>query len=354
MRLLYLPNESKPGDQIGPRTAFEAMSRDGTLSAYEVFSYLVEAEAAGARSAMQNLLKVAGQFGADVIFWQHVHQFPVPADIPGRLKALPSRPKLVYHEGDPYDRVIKRIPPPARRMMAAADLCILIGLGDLGRMVRECGARNVVYAPHSYDTRRFGKPWTPDTRPRRFDALMIGNRIRRPRIAPMLYLPGGRRRDRLAREMSAAFGSRFGVYGLNWPAQVRALGPLPFDEQESAIRSAWMTVNWDHFDDIPYYFSDRLPFSLAAGVPHVTTHHEGYEHLFRGCDGLYFVRSVPEVVEVSRWLNSLPRARVNELGAGAAAFAREQLEATRVYRNVVQMIRERLFESSMTTGTLPS
>jgi len=239
---------------------------------------------------------------------------------------------------------VKRLPTPARMMMRAADLCVLSGLGDLAQMARDAGARSVVYAPQPYDTRRFGQPWTPDTGLRRFDALMIGNRIRRPKIAPFVHLPGGRKRDRLARDMYRAFGARFGVYGHNWTSAFGALGPLPFDAQEPAIRSAWMTVNWDHFDDIPYYFSDRLAFSLAAGVPHVTNYHEGYEHLFRGCEGLYFVRSVPEVVEVARWLNSLPRARLNELGARGAAFAREHLEATGVYRSVVQVIRERLFE----------
>lgn len=344
LRFLYLPNENTPGDQVGPRMAFEKLHQQGVFSAYEVFSYLWEDKQSGNHhKTLDKLLNIAEIFKPDIIFWQHLMAyFPVDKAFLRKLKALRSRPKLVYHEGDPYDRFIKRIPAPVRTILPEADLVFLVGLGDLFNMVRECGANPdlIVYAPHSYDTRRFARPWQP-TLDRAYDIIMIANHGR-TRV-PGIYLPGGKKREQLARQMHEAFGSRFAVFGSGWDGFPFSKGPVPFAQQEETIRSCWVSVNWSHFDQFAYYFSDRLPISLAAGVPHITNYQPGYEHLFGDCAGLYCVRTPAEGVDIARYLLSLPRERLNRLGTAGQRFAAEKLEATKVYADIVRVIGERLF-----------
>ena len=176
--------------------------------------------------------------------------------------------------------------------MAESDITFLVGLGYLADAARAAGAKKVRLAPHSYDSVRFDQPWNPP-RQRPLDAVMIANLHNIKRI-PGLYLPGGRQRKQLGRAFHQHLGDRFAAYGggSGWKGEAYARGPIRFDQQSDMIRSAWMSVAWDHFDDLPMYSSDRLPISLACGVPHLTNYQRGYEPGFwrhsRACTG--FIR----------------------------------------------------------------
>lgn len=339
LRLLHLPNEREPGQLFDIRRAFETMLDAGILSAYEAFPFLWENKQRGTSATLEKLMQIAQAFQPDVIFWQHISEFDANKTFLQQLKAIPSSPKLIYHEGDAYSRTIKRMNRQLRTILSESDLVFLVGLGDLAAMVRECGAKKVFYAPHAFDNIRFGKPWTP-TLERSYDVVMVGN----CGIGKILGVPGGRMRRKTALAMWKQFGERFALFGKGWEGLPCAKGLLPFKEQETVIRSSWVSVNWSHFDRIPFYFSDRLPISLAAGVPHITNYQPGYEHLFKHCEGLYMVRSVEEAVETVNYLLSLPRERLNQLGKGAQQFAFEQLETNKIYGQIVKTIIEHCFQ----------
>ncbi|MEN9416472.1 MAG: hypothetical protein RI988_92 [Pseudomonadota bacterium] len=345
LRLLYLPNEVTEGDQIGPRKAFSQMLRDGRLADYQAYSFLVERQRHATQAqALQDLLDAARRFGPDLVYWQHVTtDYPVDADFLRALKALPTRPRLVWHDPDPYGRFIKPIDPVMKLVIAHADLAVVKGLGTFAQDVRRAGAPRLLYAVESFDDERFGQPWTPSPT-REFDAVMVANLTCLWRM-PFLFMPGGRSRLRLACRLHEALGQRFAVYGTGqgWRGRPFCRGPIAFADQERIIRTAWVSVNWSQFDTIPMYFSDRLPISLAAGVPHVTNYQRGFEHALPQARGIYFVHSPAEAVDVVDMLLSLPREQLLALGEEAARYARERLNATRVYADIVEAIQERLF-----------
>ena len=345
LRFFYLPNEVSEGDQIGPRKAFRQLHEQGVFSAYAAYSYLVERRHARTQAeALEALFQAAAAFAPDLIYWQHLNgSYPLDRAFLRRLKALPSRPRLVWHDPDPYGKRIKRIDAVMRQALAECDVAILVGLGYLAAAVRRAGAPRVLFAPHSYDDERFGQPWQP-TLVRRHDAIMIANLTCLKRV-PFLFLPGGRRRKQLARTFHRAYGERYAVFGAGqgWQGEPYCRGPIAFDAQQQAIRDSWLTVNWGQFDDIAMYSSDRLPISLAAGVPHITNYQPGYEHLFPGARGIYFVHSPAEALDVADMLLSLPREQLIAIGEQGAAYARERLNATQVYRDIVSALRQQLF-----------
>ena len=345
LRFFYLPNELREGDQIGPRKAFRLLHEQGTFSSYTAYSYLVERQRARTQGeALEALYQAAAAFAPDLIYWQHLNRsYPVERTFLQRLKALPSRPRFVWHDPDPYGRRIKRIDGVMRDALAECDMAILVGLGYLAAEVRRAGAPRVMFAPHSYDDERFGQPWQP-TLTRRHDAIMIANLTCLKRV-PFLFLPGGRQRKQLARTFHRAYGERYAVFGAGqgWQGEPYCRGPIAFDAQQQAIRESWLTVNWGQFDDIAMYSSDRLPISLASGVPHITNHQRGYEHLFPDARGIYFVHSPAEALDVADMLLSLPREQLIAIGEQGAAYARERLNATRVYRDIVTALRQQLF-----------
>ena len=346
LRFFYVPNETRLGDQVGPRKAFELLAREGVFSAYTAYSYLVErGKVEGHRQALEDLHAAVQAFQPDVIYFQHLNRsYPVDRAFVRALKSVASKPKFVWHDPDPYGRFIKPLDATMKAALAESDMAILVGLGYLAEHVRRAGAKRVLFAPHSYDDERFGQAWQP-TRQRPFDAIMIANLTCLKRI-PFLYLPGGRKRKVMSRAFHAAYGNRYAVFGAGqgWKGEPYCRGPIPFDAQERTIRSSWLTINWGQFDEIAMYSSDRLPISLAGGVVHITNHQRGYEHLFPNAPGLYVVHSPAEALDVADFLLSMPREQLIGIGAQGAAYARERLNATRVYRDIVTAIGEQLFD----------
>jgi hypothetical protein len=348
LRFFYVPNEAVEGDQVGPRKAFGLLHAQGVFSAYMVYSYLVERTRASSHAqALERLHAAVEAFQPDVIFFQHLNgSYPVDSAYIRRLKSVASRPRFVWHDPDPYGRFIKPVDPVMKAALAETDLAVVKGLGYFSAAVRRAGARRVLFAPESFDDERFARGGAPATT-RPLDAVMIANLTCLKRI-PFLFMPGGRSRKTTARLMHRAHGDRFAVYGAGqgWRGEPYCRGPIAFNQQETVIRSAWISMNWSQFDEIPFYFSDRLPISLAAGVPHVTNHQRGFEHVLRDARGVFFVHSPAEALDAADWLLSLPREQLVEIGQQGLDYARERLNATRVYRDVVTAIREQLFEGA--------
>jgi hypothetical protein len=346
LRFFYAPNEGTEGDQVGPRKAFGLLHDEGVFSAYTAYSYLVEREkAANHAQALERLHAAVEAFQPDVIYIQHLNgSYPVDSAYVQRLKSVASKPKFVWHDADAYGRFIKPIDSTMKAALAETDMAILVGLSHLAEHVRRAGAKRVLFAPHSYDDERFGQPWQP-TLTRAHDAIMIANLHCLKRI-PFLFMPGGRNRKLMSRAFHAAYGERYAVFGAGqgWQGEPYCRGPIPFDAQEHTIRSSWLTINWGQFDEIAMYSSDRLPISMATGVPHITNHQPGYEHLFPDARGVYFVHSPADALDVADYLLSKPREHLVEIGAQGVAYARERLNATRVYRDIVTAVQQQLFE----------
>lgn len=339
-RFLYIPNEHREGDQIGPRKAFKLLHERGVLSAYTTYSYLVKRKSAASQeAALQDLYLAASEFKPDVIFWQHLNNsYPVEREFLRRLKSIASHPKLVWHDPDPYGRIIKPIDQVMRNAIAESDIAVVKGLGYFAEEVRKAGARCLLYSPESVDDERFGTPWE-QSRERKYNALMIANLTCLKRI-PWLFLPGGRNRKKMSRLFHRAYGERYAVFGggQGWKGEPYCKGPIAFNDQEAAIRSAWISVNWSQFDEIPMYFSDRLPISLAAGVPHITNYQRGFEHVLPDAKGVYFVHSPEEALDVADYLLSLPKERLIEIGQSGVEYVRNRLNATQIYADLVDAI----------------
>jgi hypothetical protein len=319
-RLLYLPDEASVGDQVGPRRAFEALIQDGRLAAYQAFAPHYEASVSGAVDASARLLALANSFQPTIILWSHPSNFPVKSELVARLRSLGSSPTIVLQEMDAWGMVRKRLTPSTRLLAKEADLVYLCGTGSLARVFRRAGAARIRFTFHAADGERFGTPWSPSTQ-REYDVVMIGNRIRRR--FPGSALPGAWRRARLVELLERQHGPRFALYGHDWEGHPSWKGPLAFEDQGKANRSAWVSAGWDHFPTIANYTSNRTPISLMSGVPHVTNYSPGLELIYPAGSGLYWGKTVRSVAEMVAVVLAMPRKDLLAIGKHAACFARE-------------------------------
>lgn len=343
MKVLYLPNEQKEGDQVGPRAFFESLKASGDID-LEVNSFLVEERRSGSGQALERILDTASAFAPDVIFWQHIGRFPITFRHLEHLRNLKSRPVIVYHEADVYGWR-----KPATASMSAlatvADVVFLVGLGPFARLFRKLGARRIEYAPHNYDVTRFGNaPVPPANEARRFDAVMIGNRLTpiAAFMAPVRWLrmSGARSRELVARALGRVLGPRFGLFGSGWDGFIGNQGPSRYEDQERIQQQSWLSVGWDHFETVDGYFSDRLPIALASGVAHVTHYHPGYEQVLGDCRALRFARNPEGIVRAVESLLVQPRSSLRAMGEDGRAFAARTLSTPIVFRKMWDTVLE--------------
>lgn len=331
-RLLYIPNERTIGDQEGPRRTFQSLWERGKLLEYEAYSLHVKQRETSLERALQDLIHLAERLQPTLVLWQHPGHLDIPTEVLERLRRLAY---LIYHEGDIYGNLKKRLPLGARRLAEASDVAFTVGMGSQANILRRFGAKSLGYIPSCVDLVRFGKDWEPTT-DRSFDVIMIGNRIP-SRIPGMAGIPGAQRREKLAKALGVLLGSHLGLYGHGWEGFVGARGPIPFAEQERVSRNAWLTAGWDHFDRVPYYFSNRLPISLASGVAHITNRQPGYDHLFEDGVELYMASSVREMVQRIEHLLSGSREQLDQLATRADTMARRFFAVEVVFEELLMM-----------------
>jgi hypothetical protein len=221
---------------------------------------------------------------------------------------------------DAWGMVRKRLTPSTRLLTKEADLVYLCGTGSLARVFRRAGAARIRYAFVAADSERFGTPWSP-TAQRKYDVVMIGQR-NRGRF-PGCALPGAWRRERLVELLERQYGPRFALYGDGWEGHLSWKGPLAFEDQGEANRSAWVSVGWDHFPAVGTCTSNRVPISLASGVPHVTHYKPGFELIYPPGSGLYWGKTVRSVAEMVAVVLAMPRKELLAIGEHAACFARD-------------------------------
>lgn len=337
MRLVYLPNEPVPGWQVGARAALEQLRGRGVLSDLRIYSFL---QAPPAR-ALAEILALCEEAAPDAVLFTKIGGFPVDDRWLGALRRLPSKPLIVYYDGDIYGRIFKRPTAETRAMCRHADLVMLCGLGANARQFEAAGARRIDYLPHNASLAQFGAPWEPMAK-RGYDVIVIGNRIR-GRVAlqeriPWARMPGVFEREQLVRRLGSAFGARFAVYGTGWDGYIGNRGPIAFARQHEVLRDSWLSVGYDHFPGTPMYFSDRLPIALLSGVAHAVHYHPGYESLFQSGRELVWAHTIDGLVELARDALRRGPSYLDELGARGRAFAHDRLSSEVVFADAVATI----------------
>jgi hypothetical protein len=341
-RVLYLPNEGdfqKGTSQVGGRAAFHEMEQDGTIKELGIYSFLADfrVDRKKARSH-QNLVDKVRAFQPDIIFWQHPQDFPIDHDLIRAIRECGSSPLLAYHEADPFDRLYKPLDKTAKTLYAESDIFFTVALGMARRLFDEVKVHpHFYYSPSCVDRERFAVlPTAPKLLGSKYDAVMFGTIAKRFRL---IRQPGSMQRVWLARGLRRLFGDRFAVFGKGWPAGTNCHGPFPYEKQAEILQQSRMSIIWELYAKHTFYFSDRLPIALAAGIPFITIRHEGYETLFSQTPGLFYVDTIEDALDTALYLKSLPSEEIAEMGMAARNWMLQNLEARVVFRRAFEICR---------------
>lgn len=291
-RIFYVPNEFGGFRQLGFRDPLEALVRAGRVASLATFSVLDAIRNGGdAERHREELVRRVSDFRPDILLMQHLGHTGLRRQHFAALRAA-CPGDFIYHEADPYSRYLHPIPPEAKAAGRAADVVFTVGSSGFSENFRRAGSADVRWIPSAYEPTRSANFDRPIRKDRPYDVVIVANR-NRPRLRG---LPDWRERIRFVELMQQHFGDRLAVFGRGWDGTT-AKGPVPFEAQDEAITSGWVSANWDHFAGEASYFSNRLPISLAAGSIHATTEHPEYDEIFPASSSRFLLRGrTPEAL----------------------------------------------------------
>jgi hypothetical protein len=253
-------------------------------------------------------------------------------------QALRSRP-LIYWEGDAWGRG-KPITSQMKLWLNRADAVFSVAGHPQTELLGAETSTEIRRTFHTYCHVRFADFETLRDRETSRTASLIGGMVMRIPMPAFTGLPGSWDRLKLGWTLKRELSTDIAIFGKGWPLGLSD-GHLDFDQQVQEIQNGKVSVNWDHFPDYHGYFSDRLPISLLAGRPHITSLHPDMEWAPGAADGLFQERSVKDA-----------RNRTLEMTTVDPVVVRRQGRALHSW--VVNRLSHRQFARHLASGAIDS
>lgn len=348
MRILYLPNEGNLNDNPGPRYAFTQLERKGELSALKIYSYLVRGKELGSAKRMwDEFAQVFREFKPDVVYIQHIANFPISTAVLKALKHEFPQTFFAYEDKDAFDRFYKKITPSMAALCALSDIIFVNGKSpEYFSLFSRFGCRDIYYISDFFYAQQFAGPDAP---PKvdlsNCDVVMIASRTRPwfSRFPGLVHfqMEGSVEREQLARKLQKRFGSRFAIFGHGWQGFPCCRGTLPFSQQGNVIRKIPVNVIWDHENSIPLYSSNRLPISLGSGGIHVRSYIPGMEEFVPNGKAFFWEKSVDDLIARVEKVLEMPKEKRDEIIENGRALASELFDPVKIYSEVVSRIKSK-------------
>ena len=116
--------------------------------------------------------------------------------------------------------------------------------------------------------------------------------------------PGSKVRLDAVKVLQNTLGDKFGLFGASFPSDVITNGQIPQSEVNDIYANSMCVLSINNFNDVSYYFSDRLLMCLASGRPTISFKFPGCENYFQDKGDLIIANNVEEIVSAVNYLKN--------------------------------------------------
>ena len=269
MRLLVLLQGKVPEDQVGYHDGFNTLVGENLLDYYRAMPYGVCNTAEDWNRLYDKAEEIVNEQRIDTVLLQFFHGNNILSPEEFIRKLRNSIPGIIVIAtcGDPFGRFFNQLPASMLKAARFSDITFFTGMGYMAQTAASAGAKNVVLMPNGCCQVRFGlnNAPLPESSPE-FDLIFIGSN--NGGRNPFNHLSiSGRLRSLMVDRLERRYGRRFVLYGHNWKNHPSWQGPIPYNDQVSAMRRSRLVIGGFPGVRVPYYTSDRFFNSLVSGKP---------------------------------------------------------------------------------------
>ena len=333
MNILLLLNSSI-NSQKGIEDGFSSLVDSNLIKTLEFFYYESYYKQYNLIQTQSEIERICDILKPNIIVLFHIAKIPFVLNYWNRLK-LKHDFIFVYDEGDMYGGWAKPMTKSMKEIMKFADFVSIRGLGKWYNTVNKYN-KNILYTPHSNSLYRQTKSLKFNIT-RSKEVVFIGNRVN-SRVGNIRRLSGASQRENTLKKISVKLEGKLSIYGNGWNDYIGNKNKLEFEKQVEICSKSWFHLSYEHYPEIPYYFSDRLPISLACGQIYICHYHKGYEQMFKGCDFIYFYNTPSEALDIINYLMSLPIDELKIKSENAINYCKSFLSPLIVWRQMLVSI----------------
>ena len=285
----------------------------------------------GITNAINKLIIDIKDFKPDILIFFHIANIKVPDDFVKNLYKVLPKLKIIYDEGDMFGGLGKPMLLHMRKFMSNVDGVFIRGLG---KWYKECFKYNkkTIYVPHINSL-----PLTKENQYKiNRKACFVGNKIT-TRKGPLFRLPGANSREKLVKYLDSHIQD-FEIYGKGWENLKSNKGLIQFDDQASLYNDITFHFSYEHYPNIPLYWSDRMPISLYRGQIYITHEHGLYRQYFRETKGVFFFKNNKEALEIYKFLLTRNDNELRQLRISNASDSKKLFDPISIYNNAIKQV----------------
>ena len=324
------------GLQMGVEDGFMHLEKTKKINKLKWFYYREYAKKNKKCDIQKKMFEVAKSFQPQLIVFFHILDLPVNDKFFLSFKNLESKPTIVYHEEDMYGGWSKPMTKSMKIAFKNADIVSISGLGKWYKNALKYN-KTVIYTTHSNRLFRYSQK-IELAKERSKDILFIGNRVR-SRLGNIRRLHGAKNKEKIVSEVGKHFKTEFALFGKGWDNFPGNKGALNFHKQANVCPEYWFHLSYEHYPEIPYYFSTRLPIALSLGQIYICHLHEGYKDMFKNTDFIYFYKNEDEAIDILNYLKTLSNEQLYQKSVNAKKWANENLSPLVVWGNFYERIK---------------
>lgn len=334
MKVLLFLNGHK-GVQTGIEDGFQYLLKTEKIKELDWFYYQDYLNNNSYEMTINEMFHKIEKMNPDIIIFFHIGKFLISNEFFNKIRKELPKVIIVYDEGDMYGGLSKPITKSMKIAMSNSNIVSIRGLGSFYNDVSKYN-KNIIYTPHHADIARFDDRKIVE---KKNLLVMIGNK-HNPKIN--FRLPGAAGREKFVKFFSNLYKDKFKLYGNGWSKYSSNCGPIDFQKQMNEYKKSWITVAYEHYPNVPYYFSNRLPIALLSGSLYVCHYHKGYDEIFKDCDFIFFFKTNEEARDIITYISSLDKNDLIERTNRARNFAKKYFTPEVIWSNFYSNILENL------------
>lgn len=298
VKVVYLPLNSADVKQTGMYDAFKNAGVDLTIFDFNINYNKTKNK----EQISKDFIKIISEKRPDLLHMQLQFTDIISLEDLKKVKNICPNVIITNWTGDVWHNV----PPVFSNISKGVDISLISSVGQLPMYKKSCTGE-VRYWQIGYNPKLY---FAQNRTSFKFNLTFVATKYKNETY------PSAGLRTQCGLNLSKSI-SNFNLVGHGWGHGVSAIKQSLVND---VYNNSFAVLSISNFNDLGFYFSDRLLMCLASGRPTICYRFPGWDDYFSDMKNIIIVNSQEEIIEKFNWLKSNPII-ANKIGKSGAEIA---------------------------------